>query len=137
MKGNTMKQRITTLPCCLCARLLEQRADKNGKPYFVCEPCGTQFFIRGATGRERLEAILRNTPDPKNPKTKSSRSRAIDEAEIRHDLKQLQTYIESFCGDQMVIPEPPFEVGNAVSFPTWSGEVFDRVRKVIDSRVNA
>jgi hypothetical protein len=54
----TMKQQSETIPCALCGRSLDKRADKNNKPYFVCESCGTQYFIRGAAGRERLSAIL-------------------------------------------------------------------------------
>lgn len=53
-----MKQRSETIPCALCGRSLDKRADKNNKPYFVCESCGTQYFIRGAAGRERLSAML-------------------------------------------------------------------------------
>jgi hypothetical protein len=132
MKGNTMKERTATLPCSLCARLLDQRADKNGKPYFVCEPCGTQFFVRGTAGRERLADILRNPTSPESLKKKESRSAAMARSEIEFDLKQLQSYIETFGSDQMVIPEPPFEMENAITLPTWSGEVFARIRKVID-----
>jgi hypothetical protein len=127
-----MKHSQTTLPCSLCARLLDQRADKNGKPYFVCEPCGTQFFVRGTSGREKLAEILRNPTTPSLSKTKKSRSEAMDVAVIRFDLKQMQSYIETFCSDQLVIPNPPYEADNAISFPTWSGEVFGQILKVID-----
>jgi hypothetical protein len=49
-----------TLPCGLCGRGLDQRTDKNGKPYFVCDPCGTQFFVRRQEGIERLSALMRD-----------------------------------------------------------------------------
>jgi hypothetical protein len=83
-----MKEQTTTLPCSLCARLLDQRADKNGKPYFVCDPCGTQFFVRGAAGRERLADILRNTISLKDSKPKESRKAAMDRNEVEYDLRQ-------------------------------------------------
>ena len=46
------------LPCILCGRKLDQRTDKNGKPYFTCDPCGTQFFIRRKRGMEKLEELI-------------------------------------------------------------------------------
>lgn len=52
-----------SIPCLLCGAHLNQRTDKNGKPYFVCEPCGIQLFIRRKAGIERLQElknILRN-----------------------------------------------------------------------------
>jgi len=52
---------MSCLPCILCARKLEKRiSKKNGKPYFVCDPCGTQFFIRRKQGIDRLEQLLKN-----------------------------------------------------------------------------
>jgi hypothetical protein len=48
------------LPCLLCAAKLERRTDKNGKPYFVCNPCGIQFFIRRQHGIDLLQKLLRD-----------------------------------------------------------------------------
>jgi hypothetical protein len=48
------------LPCLLCAAKLEKRTDKNGKPYFVCNPCGTQFFVRRQHGIDLLEKLIRD-----------------------------------------------------------------------------
>jgi hypothetical protein len=39
---------------------LEKRTDKNGKPYFVCDNCGIQLFVRKAHGIELLGKLLRN-----------------------------------------------------------------------------
>jgi len=38
---------------------LIRRIDKNGKPYFICDPCGTQFFIRRKQGIENLNELIR------------------------------------------------------------------------------
>ena len=46
------------LPCTLCSKNLPERKDKNQKPYFVCDPCGTQFFVRGRQGIENLNQLL-------------------------------------------------------------------------------
>jgi hypothetical protein len=48
------------LPCLLCVAKLEKRTDKNGKPYFVCNPCGIQLFVRREHGIQLLEKLLRN-----------------------------------------------------------------------------
>jgi DNA-directed RNA polymerase subunit RPC12/RpoP len=48
------------LPCFLCGHKLEKRTTKRGKPYFVCDRCGIQLFIRGKQGIERLEEFFRN-----------------------------------------------------------------------------
>jgi hypothetical protein len=48
------------LPCLLCTANLEKRIDKNRKPYFVCNPCGIQLFIRRQHGIALLEKLLRD-----------------------------------------------------------------------------
>ena len=48
------------LPCFLGGEKLERRVDKNGKPYFVCNNCGIQLFVRKAHGIELLDKLLRN-----------------------------------------------------------------------------
>ena len=50
---------MATLPCFLCGKELNQRTDKNGNPYFVCDPCGMQVFIRRAQGIENLARLIR------------------------------------------------------------------------------
>lgn len=37
---------------------MDQRTDKNGKFYFTCDPCGTQFFIRRKQGIEKLSELI-------------------------------------------------------------------------------
>ena len=39
---------------------MEKRTDKNGKPYFVCDPCGIQLFVRRKQGIGLLEEVFRN-----------------------------------------------------------------------------
>jgi hypothetical protein len=48
------------LPCVLCGANLEKRTDKNHKPYFVCNPCGIQFWVRKQHGIELLDKLLRD-----------------------------------------------------------------------------
>jgi DNA-directed RNA polymerase subunit RPC12/RpoP len=49
------------LPCLLCGNKLQKRTDKQNKPYFVCDPCGIQFFVRRQQGIERLDKLLRTS----------------------------------------------------------------------------
>ena len=48
---------MATIPCFLCGKTVTSRIDKNQKPYFVCDPCGLQAFIRRKAGIERLEQL--------------------------------------------------------------------------------
>ena len=45
------------IPCFLCGKKLSVRTDKNGKPYLICDPCGSQHFIRRKQGMERLAEL--------------------------------------------------------------------------------
>jgi hypothetical protein len=49
------------LPCLLCGSKLHKRTDKHNKPYFVCDPCGIQFFVRRQQGIERLDKLLQTS----------------------------------------------------------------------------
>lgn len=45
------------IPCFLCGSELAVRTDKNGKLYLICDPCGSQHFIRRKRGMERLAEL--------------------------------------------------------------------------------
>jgi len=49
---------MSAIPCLLCGKRLNKRIDKNGKPYFVCDPCGVQMFIRRPQGIENLSELI-------------------------------------------------------------------------------
>src|ERR1039458_7862805 len=49
------------LPCFLCGASLDKRTDKNLKPYFVCNPCGIQLFVRRPHGIKLLDKLLRDS----------------------------------------------------------------------------
>lgn len=46
------------IPCFLCSQELAQRKDKNEKPYFICDPCGVQIFVRGRQGVKNLAQLI-------------------------------------------------------------------------------
>ena len=45
---------ITKIPCFLCGNSIEVKNTIKWKPYFICDPCGLQAFIRRAKGIEKL-----------------------------------------------------------------------------------
>jgi hypothetical protein len=49
---------MSAIPCLLCGKRLGKRIDKNGKPYFCCDPCGVQLFIRRPQGIENLAELI-------------------------------------------------------------------------------
>lgn len=49
---------MSAIPCLLCGKRLNKRVDKNGKPYFVCDPCGVQMFIRRPQGIENFGELI-------------------------------------------------------------------------------
>jgi len=46
------------IPCFLCGEEIEIKNSKKGKPYFICDPCGLQAFIRRDKGIERLKTWM-------------------------------------------------------------------------------
>jgi len=53
--------------CLLCGRKLEKRTSKNRKPYFVCDPCGIQLFVRRKQGMKLLEQYFKNSEKAELP----------------------------------------------------------------------
>ena len=50
--------------CFLCEREVDIRLSKKRRPYFICDDCGLQAFIRGDEGIERLIKIAREPSPP-------------------------------------------------------------------------
>lgn len=46
------------IPCFLCGNGLRVKNSKRNKPYFICEPCGVQVFVRREQGILKLKALL-------------------------------------------------------------------------------
>lgn len=44
-------------PCPLCGAGLPILNSKRGKPYFICNDCGVQIFVRGKAGIARLRRM--------------------------------------------------------------------------------
>jgi hypothetical protein len=66
---------------------LNMRTDKNRKPYFVCDPCGMQLFIRRKQGSERLQEIFENIEKAQIPFSEHAR-----------DLYEIQALVKEVHG---------------------------------------
>ena len=49
---------MAKIPCFLCSQEMRLRRDKHDKPYFVCDPCGMQIFVRGRHGIANLTQLI-------------------------------------------------------------------------------
>src|SRR5437764_13098572 len=49
---------MSKIPCFLCNQDLRLRKDKHEKPYFICDPCGMQIFVRGRQGIKNLNELI-------------------------------------------------------------------------------
>jgi hypothetical protein len=97
---------MADLPCFLCGKQLDQRTDKNNKPYFICNPCGMQVFIRRELGIQKLEELIRNLKDGKLPLRTHTRVLYEVQAilsemdDLKAEIKRLDGEIGFFWIDQ-------------------------------------
>ena len=47
-----------SIPCFLCGKSLSVKKSKSNKPYFICEICGLQTFVRYKAGIESFRKLL-------------------------------------------------------------------------------
>ena len=93
------------LPCLLCIAKLEKRTDKNGKPYFVCNPCGIQLFVRRPHGIKLLDKLLSDAAKNEIPFKHSAEEVYKIEAllseinGVKQQIDRLQSQIGFLFGD--------------------------------------
>lgn len=88
------------LPCFLCGRKLEKRSDKHSKPYFVCDGCGIQLFVRKKHGIERLDKLL-----------DAAEKNALPFKEAAHRVFQVQALLSEIDGTKAQIEKVEDEIG--------------------------
>lgn len=97
---------MADLPCFLCSKQLDQRTDKNNKPYFICNPCGMQVFIRRELGIRKLEELIRNLKEGMLPLRTHTRVLYEVQAilsemdDLKAEIKRLDGEIGFFWIDQ-------------------------------------
>ena len=88
------------LPCFLCGQKLEKRSDKHSKPYFVCDLCGIQLFVRRKHGIDRLDALL-----------KTAEKNEIPFKQAAHRVFQVQALLSEIDGTKAQIKKLDEEIG--------------------------
>jgi DNA-directed RNA polymerase subunit RPC12/RpoP len=88
------------LPCFLCGQNLDKRITKKEKPYFVCDPCGVQLFVRGKQGMERLERFLH-----------ASEQKAITLEHAAQRVFEVQALLTEIDGTKAQIKKMDDEIG--------------------------
>lgn len=97
---------MSTIPCFLCAVELEQRNDKNQKPYFICDRCGLQIFVRGRQGIENLLQLIailkgRDFPFRAHAQTLYEIQAVLTEIRgIEKEIKSLESVLDIFFTDE-------------------------------------
>jgi DNA-directed RNA polymerase subunit RPC12/RpoP len=97
---------MAKIPCFLCSQELRQRKDKNEKPYFICDSCGVQIFVRGRQGGENLTQLIKTLREHDFPFREHARvlheiqavlteMRGIDK-----EIEKLDSVLEIFASDR-------------------------------------
>jgi len=76
-------------PCFLCGDPLDIRYTKNGKPYFICDSCGLQAFIRKEKGISKFADINKNPINIHNPNNPVF-GRIIELEKLRAKLREIE-----------------------------------------------
>src|ERR1700722_2726213 len=92
------------LPCFLCGRRLEKRTSKNGKPYFVCDSCGVQCFVRRQDGIERLVGLMH-----------AAGKNVVPFEQHAHRLFEIQAILGDLQGTETQVEKLDSEIG--IFFP--------------------
>ena len=91
---------MNSIPCLLCGERLPKRTDKHLKPYFVCDACGIQLFIRGSPGIKRLEEFFR-----------TAKRYALPFEEVARKLYEVQAMLNEIDGTKKQITKLNHEIG--------------------------
>lgn len=81
------------IPCMLCGKLLKVRLSKSDKPYFICNICGLQTFIRYGPGIKKLKMLLADLIDnPSNFMT--GHKQTLDILALINDIRELKEKLD-------------------------------------------
>ncbi len=80
-------------PCPTCGELKSIENSKKNKPYYHCDDCGVQVFIRGKQGIRRLEEISETNLLERFEK-RGGPSEKLELIQIEADLCFLESQIE-------------------------------------------
>jgi len=110
------------LPCFLCGKQLDQRTDKNRKPYFVCDACGMQIFIRRAQGMENLGRLVSEL-----------KKRELPFREHARILFEIRAILQELDG----IQREKEKIDNSVGFFSSPSKEKQRAKELLEKRAQA
>ena len=115
---------MVKIPCFLCSKELELRRDKHKKPYFVCDPCGVQVFVRVREGIENLAQLIKTLEEHDFP--------FREHARVLHEIQAVLTEIRG-------IEKEIEKLDSMFDFFTSDRRMKDktRLRKALDARIDA
>jgi hypothetical protein len=96
---------MAKIPCFLCTQELRIRKDKRNKPYFICDPCGMQIFVRGRQGIDNLHELMatlreRDFPFHEHARVLHEIQAVLTELRgIKKEIKKLDSVFNSFSED--------------------------------------
>jgi DNA-directed RNA polymerase subunit RPC12/RpoP len=97
---------MAKIPCFLCSQELRQRKDKNDKPYFVCDSCGMQIFVRGRQGIENLAQLIATLREHDFPFKEHARvlheiqATLTEMRGVKKEIKSLDSVLNIFSEDE-------------------------------------
>jgi DNA-directed RNA polymerase subunit RPC12/RpoP len=115
---------MAKIPCFLCSQELTQRRDKNHKPYFVCDPCGVQTFVRGRQGVKNLAELIAILAERDFP--------FREHARVLHEIQAVLTEIRGIKKEIKSL-DSIFDVFASAK----DNKDKERARKSLKTRVNA
>jgi DNA-directed RNA polymerase subunit RPC12/RpoP len=99
---------MATIPCFLCSQELRLRRDKHEKPYFVCDSCGVQIFVRGRQGIENLAQLIKTLRERDYPFREHARvlheiQAVLTEMRgIEKEIEKLDSVLDMFASDRRI-----------------------------------
>ena len=110
---------MSKIPCFLCIQELNERTDKNRKPYFICDSCGVQIFIRGREGIKNLAELI-----------STLKERDFPFREHAHTLYEIQALLTEIRGIEKEIKSM-----DSVLDILFTNEHKERARELLNKRI--
>ena len=96
---------MQTLPCLLCGSKLEMRTSKNNKPYFTCDGCGIQLFVRRKQGIEKLDTLIKELQHQEIHSLANS-PEFLRILAIKNEISATKAEIQKIDDDIFIFPDP-------------------------------
>jgi len=91
-----------TIPCLLCGKPISVKLTKKDKPYFVCDPCGLQVFVRCKPGILILTRLLRTMAKAGDKFQKLNQS-SYQTLSVVSRLNELRTRLERVRSNKSLV----------------------------------